>query len=184
MNHGLLAPQFGVGRVDGPDPDRGQHPAAKDVWGTSHPGSGPTVTIKRRRLVEPSAVESTHPPSSAPVKAPKVFKLQVQATQSNLKVERSEPDAEPTPPAATTFRRRRDPSRKPTLVQHIVFEQPKAEPQAAVQLADQHENAAIPKLNSKKLRSALERLDEELRRSARCREAAGALDAHFKRLGF
>lgn len=46
------------------------------------------------------------------------------------------------------------------------------------------EDAASTKVGAKQLRSALERLDEELRRSTRCREAAMAFDSHFKRLGF
>lgn len=182
MNHGLLAPQFGVGRADDNDPDQDAHPAAKGLWSPTAPGSGPTVTIKRRRLVESPAVESERT-STAPAKTSKVFTLQ-NAPMQPRPLERAEAIPALELASAPSARRRRDPLRKPTLVQHIVFEHPKVEPPTADQPAVRPEDAASPKVSAKALRGALEKLDEELRRSTRCREAAMALDAHFKRLGF
>jgi hypothetical protein len=177
MNHGFLAPQFGLGRASTHRAEEGANPTAKAPAPTGG-GNGPTVTFKRRRLLEGPDIRPNEAPV-APVKAPKVFTLQAPAAPARpLEPAAVDAPVQAAPLSAPKVRRRRDPSRAPTLVQHLVFQH--EAPAAAVAEADPPEDRSL----HAKLRPAAVEPDAELRTSTRCREAALALDAHFKRLGF
>lgn len=182
MNHGFLAPQFGLGRSSTQAPEEGAYPTAKSPWGPTAPESGPTVTFKRRRLVEGPDVAQEGAPTT-PAKAPKVFTLQASAPlptppREAERADHTAVDAEP--PSVPKLRRRRDPSRAPTLVQHVVFQpEPPVAAAAGVDPPEHHQVA-----DTKVPRKASMKPDAAPGTATRRRDAAAALDAHFKRLGF
>lgn len=190
MNQVLLAPQFGVGRAKLREPDEPVTPSAANVPAASvfAPSSGgPQVTIKRRRVLEvPKPGSEAEQPAAGAAKAPKVYQVaQLAAVAPVAAAEvREEPLAAPAgpvqeaPPPPPRPRRRRDPSRQPMLVQHLVFEPPPAPADLMAEVA----HAAVDAMDAKRLREALAVLDAELRRVARCEEASRALDAHLKQL--
>ena len=190
MNQVLLAPQFGVGRAKVREPDETPHSAVRDVPNASlfaPTGKGPQVTIKRRRVLEvPKPGSADELPAASAAKAPKVYQV-AQVAVVAVAEPREEPAVEApaappeTPPAAPKLRRRRDPSRQPTLVQHVVFEPApvQAEPEQAMAAAGLD---ALDTLDARQLREALAVLDAELQRVARCEEASRALDSHLKQL--
>jgi hypothetical protein len=193
MNQVLLAPQFGVGRAKVREPDETPHSAARDVPNTSlfaPTAKGPQVTIKRRRVLEvPKPGSADELPAASTAKAPKVYQVAQVAVLAAAEL-REEPAVEApaalpeTPPAAPKLRRRRDPSRQPTLVQHVVFEPAPvpAEPVEATAAAGLDGLDGLDTLDATRLREALAVLDAELQRVARCEEAFRALDSHLKQL--
>lgn len=200
MNQVLLAPQFGVGRAKLREPDETPQSAARDVPTASvfaPTAGGPQVTIKRRRVLEvPKPGSGDDLPAASTAKAPKVYQVsQVAAVAAVAAAEvREEPPVaaaatlQEAPPAPPKLRRRRDPSRQPTLVQHVVFEPPPvpAAPLAEAALVTHAAHAAdladIDVLDARQLREALAELDAELQRVARCEEAYRSLDAHLTQL--
>ena len=191
MNQVLLAPQFGVGRAKLREPDESSPPVARDVPAASlfaPAAGGPQVIVKRRRVLEvPAPGSGAEQPATGPVKAPKVYKVAQVAAVAPAVDGREEPltaVAAPVPEAAQPTpkpRRRRDPSRQPTLVQHVVFEPApvQAEPEQAMAAAGLD---ALDTLDARQLREALAVLDAELQRVARCEEASRALDSHLTQL--
>lgn len=181
MNHGFLAPQFGLGRSSTQAPDEGAYPTATSPWGPTAPESGPTVTFKRRRLVEGPDVAQEDVPTT-PAKAPKVFTLQAPALpnppRETERADHTAVDAEA--PSVPKLRRRRDPSRAPTLVQHVVFQpEPPVAAVAGVERPEHHQADS-----TKAPRKASIKSDAAPGTATRRRDAAIALDAHFRRLGF
>lgn len=191
MNQVLLAPQFGVGRAKLREPDEPVRSPARDVPAASlfaPPAGGPQVIVKRRRVLEvPKPGSDAEQAATGPVKAPKVYKVAQVAAVAPMVEPREEPLAavpapvQEAPPAAPKLRRRRDPSRQPTLVQHVVFEPApvQAAPAEAIGTADLD---GLDVLDAKQLREALAVLDAELQRVARCEAAARSLDMHLKQL--
>jgi hypothetical protein len=197
MNQVLLAPQFGVGRAKLREPDEPVRSPARDVPAASlfaPPAGGPQVIVKRRRVLEvPKPGSDAEQAATGPVKAPKVYKVAQVAAVAPMADAREEPLAaapvpvQEAPPAAPKLRRRRDPSRQPTLVQHVVFEPApvQAAPAEAIGTADLGGLDVLDGLNvldAKQLREALAVLDAELQRVARCEAAARSLDVHLKQL--
>lgn len=160
MNHGVLAPQFGVMRHASYEAEQAFAPGPA-------PGAvAPTVIVKRRRTFEavaPPGEVATLAASvdnqvdagtaiSEPVKdrGPKVFRLdtsepdpipglQASPTPAEVNTSSDGPSVAvpasvvvPAAPAAVRHRRRRDPLRAPTLVQHLVFDNPSASSGGAV----------------------------------------------------
>lgn len=191
MNHGLLAPQFGLGRIGSPDTAAAEWPSARD--GKPSAGSsatGPTVIFKRRRLLEcPETVFVDAAVSTMPHKAPRVHRLasiactttgeaHVQPTQLACDA----PAERATATASTTLRklrRRRDPTRLPTLLQHIVIERP-AESHSAKSDVEQGDADRVDIMS---VRRCLKQLDAALAEAARAQEAFRALDEHLRALG-
>jgi hypothetical protein len=187
MNQVLLAPQFGVGRAKLHEPDEPASSQARDVPAAPVPApaaGGPQVTIKRRRVLEvPKSGSDVEQPPAGAAKAPKVY--QVAQVMVVAPVAAAEPREEPlvvpaaqvegAPLARPKPRRRRDPMRQPTLLQHVVFEPAPLRAAAATSIG----SAA---LDAKQLREALAVLDAELQRVARCEEAARTLDMHLTQL--
>ena len=196
MTQVLLAPQFGVGRAKVREPDDTPHSAARDVPNTSlfaPTANGPQVIIKRRRVLEvPKPGSADQLPAAGAAKAPKVYKVAQVAVVAAVEL-RQEPAAEApaalpdAPAAAPKQRRRRDPSRQPTLVQHVVFE-PAPVPADRLDSMDPVAPVAaagldgLDTMDARRLREALAALDAELKRVARCEEAYRALDTHLKQL--
>lgn len=121
MKHGLVAPQFGLGSLfeaSGPQPG-------------SLPSAGPTVVVKRRRWLKlsdeaaaPAEAEGDHE------RAPKVYRLESarpSGGEPGPAGAPSGPEIEPEHPGPLR-RRRRDPSMRPQLIRHDVFD---VEPAAA-----------------------------------------------------
>ena len=191
MNQVLLAPQFGVGRAKVREPEETPHSAARDVpnGAVFAPAAGPQVTIKRRRVLEvPKPGSADDPPAASTAKAPKVYQVAQVAVVAAVEAREEPPPVavaaaavQEAPPAAPKLRRRRDPSRQPTLVQHVVFE-PVPVQAAPVPGIDPANLDGLPLLDARCLREALAELDAELQRVARCEEAYRALDAHLTQL--
>jgi hypothetical protein len=160
MTQSLVAPQFGLAADhDAPTKHRAPRTASADAdelasasWlrNLRSTNGGPTVVVKRRRLVahdggsaggEAGASSGAAAPAEA--KAPKVFRVDPPALQApGIEAEASSaaPAAEAQPqPAADPRPRRRNPATAPRLVRHVVFERPAAaaaEPEAPVARAD------------------------------------------------
>ena len=194
MNQVLLAPQFGVGRAKLREPEESSPSSVRDMPAASlfaPAAGGPQVIVKRRRVLEvPKPGSEAGPAATGPVKAPKVYQvtqLAAVAQVAAMAEPREEPlaaaaaPAQEAPPAAPKLRRRRDPSRQPTLVKHVVFEPApvQAAPAEAFGTADLD---GLDVLDAKQLREALAVLDAELQRVARCEAAARSLDVHLKQL--
>lgn len=192
MSHGLLAPQFGLGRIPTPDTDTAQRPASRDglTAAAVFSGTGPTVVVKRRRLpAGPEALFGDAAEPATPLKAPKVYRLAPLAASGA-----GEASGEPTSPASGAsveiatdtgtsalpkLRRRRDATRQPTLLKHVVVERPAPVP--ALERAVGHGDA--DKMDFQAARCALKELDAALLRVARAQEAFRALDEHLRALG-
>ncbi len=193
MNQVLLAPQFGVGRAKLREPDETPRSSAReappDAAAVFAPGAtGPQVTFKRRRVLEvPKQGSADELPAASVAKAPKVYQVSQVVVVAAAEVREEPPvlapavavpeEPEPTP----KLRRRRDPSRQPMLVQHLVFETATESISPVAQAAAALETAG-DKLDSQQLRDALATLDAELQRVARCEEAYRELDQHLKHL--
>jgi hypothetical protein len=192
MSHGLLAPQFGLGRIPTPDSDTAQRPAPRDglTAAAVFSGNGPTVVIKRRRLAAgPEALFGDAAAPAAPHKAPKVYRL-VPLTASDAGEapgQLASPGSGATvdittdagAPALPKLRRRRDSTRQPTLLKHIVVERPAPVP--APERAVAPDDAG--KMDFQAARGALKELDAALLRVARAQQAFRALDEHLRALG-
>lgn len=77
------------------------------------------VVVKRRRALAPAAAQAEPgDPAATPDKAPRVFRLQGHAAAAVP----TAPAAQAAEPGAPLRRRRRDPSRRPGEVRHIVVE--------------------------------------------------------------
>jgi hypothetical protein len=191
MNHGLFAPQFGLGRIASSDTAAAERPAARNGTPSSaSSATGPIVIFKRRRLLEGSGnVLVDAAIASTSHKAPKVYRLtsiaptatdeaHVQPTQlaSDAPAKRATDIASPT---LRKPRGRRDPTRQPTLLQHVVIERPAVSYSA--------EGAAVQgdaeKVDSMTVRGCLKQLDAALGQVARAQEAFRALDEHLRALG-
>jgi hypothetical protein len=197
MDHGFLAPQFGLGRS-----------LSTDL------ASGPTVVVKRRRQLEiPTTGSGQAGPACAPSKVPKVYRLALTTAPQReayeleavadthdagaagrQKVEALEPQQDLRAASGRRRRRRRrDLLRVPTLVQHVVFER-------ARDALDVHEATEIgrpplprdgasitpPMLEAgdpQKWRDALAVLDAELRKAVRAEQAYLALDEALRSVG-
>jgi hypothetical protein len=192
MSHGLLAPQFGLGRIPTPDTETAQRPASRDVLTAAAVFSGPapTVVIKRRRLpAGPETLFGDGAAPATPLKAPKVYRLaplmasgageapgQPTSSASGAAVEIT---ADIGAPAHPKLRRRRDSTRQPTLLKHVVVERPAPVP------PPERTNAQGDgdKIDFQAARGALKELDAALLRVARAQEAFRALDEHLRALG-
>lgn len=192
MSHGLLAPQFGLGRIPTPDTDIAQRPSSRDVLTAAAVFSGPapTVVIKRRRLpADPETLSGDAAAPATPHKAPKVYRLapvvasgageapgQATLPPSDATTEISTDIGVPAPPK---LRRRRDATRQPTLLKHVVVERPAPDrpPEPAVGPGE------ADKIDLRAARGALQELDSALLRVARAQEAFRALDEHLRALG-
>jgi hypothetical protein len=153
--------------------------------------TAPTVIFKRRRLLleSPEKVLLSAAVATTPHKAPKVYRL------TSIPTATDEAHVEPTHSASDTPaerasdiaasptlhkpRRRRDPTRQPTLLQHVVIERP-AESHSAEGAA---EHGGAEKVDSMAVRGCLEQLDAALEQVARTQEAFRALDEHLRALG-
>jgi hypothetical protein len=191
MNHGLFAPQFGLGRISPSDTPAAEGRGARSAMPS--PGSsatGPTVIFKRRRLLEGSetvlddaAIASTHH------KAPKVYRLTSIAPTATTEAEvqstsfasdgPAEGATEVASPVLQKPRRRRDPTRQPTLLRHVVIEPP-AEAYSTESAAEQRDDK---RGDSIAVRGSLKQLDAVLEEVARAQEAFRALDEHLRALG-
>jgi hypothetical protein len=194
MNQVLLAPQFGVGRAKLREPEESSPSSVRDVPAASlfaPAAGGPQVIVKRRRVLEvPKPGSEAEQAATGPVKAPKVYQVAQVAAVAPVAVVadlREEPmpaaaaPVQEAPTATPKLRRRRDPSRQPTLVQHVVFEPAPVQP-AAVEAAGAADLDGLDVLDAKRLSEALAVLDAELERVARCEAAARSLDVHLKQL--
>ena len=188
MNHGLIAPQFGLGGVPRSDLEKAFQPAPSTALGGSDQRQGPTVVIKRRRLVAEAEL-GEGPPAAVPAegKRRKVYRLDQPAATfgSSAPTAIVEAGGKTSGDASAgselskmpPVRRRRDPIRQPTLVRHVVFEtppheRPEVEPSIVVGGASRAEVLA-----------AMEDLRRLLDALVRGRDAYLALDEYLSVLG-
>jgi len=205
MHSGLIAPQFGLGRISksglddeppAPAPRQAAAPAA------AAPG-GPTVILKRRRHVQGAAASAPLEPGQAPMQArpQKVFRLDAQRLvpaaenpppvppEPEFKAEAAAPVASEAVPAAKA-RRRKDPVQQPTLVRHVVFEPPPPAPagspaSALPDTTPESEPQPQPHagVGRTQVLAAMDRLRTTLDGLVRARDAFADLDEHLIGLG-
>jgi hypothetical protein len=178
MKLGLLAPQFGLGRIT---PAARDEPVPAPPTATAPAPAGPTIILKRRRLVEDPRAASNADAGGVPAgaKLPKVHRLDALL-----------PPAPESPPAAAEERsavaplpapkprRRQDPVRHPTLIRHVVYETPP--PQQAP--GDEAAPAAEGGVSGKDVHAAMARLGETLDGLIRAHDAYVELDRHLRKL--
>jgi hypothetical protein len=178
MKLGLLAPQFGLGRIT---PTARDEPAPEVQPAPTPSPAAPTIILKRRRLVEDPRSAANGEAGSVPpeAKQPKVHRLDAlllpvpespaaAADESNVVVPR------PTPKS----RRRKDPVRHPTLIRHVVYETPP--PREAP--GDEAAPAAEGGVSGKEVHAAMARLGETLDGLIRAHDAYADLDRHLRKL--
>jgi hypothetical protein len=190
MNHGLLAPQFGLGRILRADADEPSKPVAQPLREPVSPtASGPTILVKRRRHLAGAEAtgdaQDTHPPPE--VRGQRVYRLDVppQAVSSGDPAPSAQvvqavaaeaaPDVVAQAAARSPSRRPRQVVRKPTLIRHEVFEPSPAshaDGEAARRSADRAE-----------IQVAMQRLGATLDMLVRGHDAYDALDRHLIALG-
>jgi hypothetical protein len=194
MNHGLLAPQFGLGRISQSEVDDPFGKSDRPVLSAAASGSaGPTVTVKRRRhAAGAETMADLQPTQAAPeLRGQRVFRLDVQpmgvssaehASPLPIKGEiRSEEAAKTAPetPPASPVRSRRALVRKPTLIRHEVFE-PVSE---SVSDATEAMKAAAASADKAAVFAAMRQLGLTLDALGRASDAYAALDRHLNALG-
>jgi hypothetical protein len=192
MNHGLLAPQFGLlGR------------SLEDAKPFDTPASAaPTVIVKRRRTLSVVTPTDTGEPAAKvaepAVKEARVFRLDtsspseqptatavapVEHVQATPNTEVSAPQSPAHPPR---LRRRRDPVRKPTLLSHIVYESPGVSdsPLTAADTEstsfDHDARTHEPPVSLKDVEAAMARLNETLASAAVARRISDDLAAFLQ----
>lgn len=102
MNQGLVAPQFGV------------------RW-PADPAPSPTVVVKRRRWSRPAdEAPAAEGGDGDAERAPKVYRVESARPQVDEPAAAAAPEVETAPPPLR--RRRPDPSTRPQLIRHDVFE--------------------------------------------------------------
>jgi hypothetical protein len=190
MNHGLLAPQFGLGRIPRADADEPSKPVAEALREpVSTATSGPTILVKRRRhLVGAEDLgDARNAPAPPEVRGQRVYRLDVQpaavssadaapaAPVEHAVAVGSAPDVVPEAAAPSPSRRPRQLVRKPTLIRHEVFE-PRppshADGEAACRTTERAE-----------IHVAMQRLGATLDALVRGHDAYDALDKHLSALG-
>jgi len=184
MKHGLLAPQYGLSRTTLSEFDApARHLAAVFEAPPADSPSSPKVTIKRRRMVGPTAVASVPVVAPSAPAAPRVYRLESSAAANEQGTPSQDQQAtapEVSPPAAQNPRRQRDAAtRRPRLVSHVVFGQPPERASSPGQLPSDEPAS----LDTKALRAALARLDTALDSVARAQDAFRALDRLLTSLG-
>jgi hypothetical protein len=191
MNHGLLAPQFGLGRIALPDTATTERPSARNGMPSSDSSAtGPTVIFKRRRLLEgaETLVGEASTPSTSP-KTPKVYRLAAAASlaagdAASAQVASLASKAPQTGTSAeqsvtTKLRRRRDPTRQPTLLKHVVVKPPVEPCLSGSPILPSEVGVG----DAQAVRDALKELDAALGRVTRAQETFRALDEHLSALG-
>jgi hypothetical protein len=173
MNHGLLAPQFGIGGIAAeiPDAERATTEIRKPI------DNGPTIVVKKRRLIRTHEASSSS--AEAQAKLPKVYRLELQASGALPLLDAGvalSHVAERPPVSRRT--RRTDPARQPVLVKHVVYERPPLAPAGDRLPADEPQ-----KIGAKALREALRELDAVLAHAVRADQAYRALDELLLDLG-
>ena len=137
MTDGVIAPQFGIFRVFATHQVEDPATVLPVPRRSSPTNEGPTVIVKRRRHIEaPAQQDFDQRTPAAEHKESKVFLLRADRALGQLAVEqRPSPEVPPAEQAASALpaamprmRRRRDPHKAPTLLQHVVFE--RSEPDA------------------------------------------------------
>lgn len=177
MNHTLLAPQFGIGSVVNFTQDGD---VALSIERVQSPlVAGPTVVVKRRRLlIAGEANTDRNANALAPARTPKVYRLDTQAKQATIEAfgdQVTVPQADAISAVRQSRSRRLDPSRRPTLVKHVVYDSP-----PPIEAAPPAES---PSARYGRLRDALRELDEALDRTARAQRAYSQLDDLLTSLG-
>ena len=178
MKPGLLAPQFGLGRVT---PAARDEPAPGPAPAMTTATAAPTIILKRRRLLEDPKAALNGAAGALPpeAKQPKVHRLDALL-----------PPPMESPPAATDERsaavplpapkprRRKDPVRHPTLIRHVVYETPPPKEGPA----DEATPAAGGGVSGKEVHAAMARLDATLDGLIRAHDASAELDRHLRTL--
>lgn len=179
MKPGLLAPQFGLGRITAPSHDE-PAPAAPPA-GARSPAT-PTIILKRRRLVEDPRAAPDGTAGSAPseAKQPKVHRVDalLPPAPESRPAEAEASGAVLAFPAAKP-RRRQDPVRHPTLIRHVVFDTPPPQEDAAGAAAPPATEAGV---SGKDVHAAMARLGDTLDALVRARDAYVDLDRHLRKL--
>ena len=174
MNHGLLAPQFGLVRHVQPD----------ENFAFEQRSQAPTVIVKRRRILEGlTTVQAEVEPSPPVQREPKVYRREtveskVASSSQEGGPEASVSTAEPTAPAVVRRRRSRDPLRAPSQVQHVVFEtRPAQEAVSAAELLSFDMTSAA---EYREVQEALQHLREEVSKLLEGRRAIDSLTRLMK----
>lgn len=199
MNPGLLAPQFGLGRRT--QPAVGESAGSAGLAGPQQivpmgvSQAGPTVVVKRRRLLQTPGGE-LHGECSQPteIRSSKVFRLApseglpLAAGQAGAAIESAVPASPEIAGAASEgaetecasqgqARRRRDRSRDPKLIRHEVFELQALEHQLAAPLEPDAD------ISMAGVVAAMAQLRKTLDAMVQARQAYIALDRHLQALG-
>ena len=178
MKLGLLAPQFGIGRIT---PTAHDEPAPEVQPSTTLNPAGPTIILKRRRLVEDPRSASNGEAGTVPAEAkrPKVHRLDalLPPAPESPPVAAGD-DGSVAPSAGSKPRRRQDPVRHPTLIRHEVYETPPPKEGPG----NEARSAAQGSVSGKELHAAMARLDATLDGLIRAQDASAELDRHLRRL--
>jgi hypothetical protein len=180
MKLGLLAPQFGLGRITQTARDE-PVPAPPPATAPAPAPAGPTIILKRRRLVEDPRAASNADAGSVPAgaKLPKVHRLDaLLPPPPESPPAAAEERSAVAPLPAPKPRRRQDPVRHPTLIRHVVYETPP--PQQAP--GDEAAPAAEGSVSGKDVHAAMARLGETLDGLIRAHDAYVDLDRHLRKL--
>lgn len=179
MKYGFLAPQYGLVRSQFALPD-GSTEAGPGPQAAPAPAIGPKVVVKRRRAIGSADRSVTEASALSPApKAPKVFRLEGRSQAMPASPPSAAADLVTDPPKPDSPRRRRDLSRVPTLVQHVVFEPAPKD----VLRDDAPAPSDDPHIDAKALRRALDVLDAKLLAAAQAQASYRALDELLTRLG-
>lgn len=180
MKLGLLAPQFGLGRIT---PTARDEPAPEVQPAPTPSPAAPTIILKRRRLVEDPRSASNGEAGSVPTEAkqPKVHRLDAllpPAPESPAAAGGADESSVVVPLPTPKPRRRKDPVRHPTLIRHVVYEKPP--PREAP--GDEAAPVAEGGVSGKEVHAAMARLGETLDGLIRAHEAYADLDRHLRNL--
>jgi hypothetical protein len=176
---GLLAPQFGLGQRSSSD-FLSEAPRPRPQLTQS---SGPTVVVKRRRLLEHAAVPSEPEASVVAVKTSKVYQVGKpsseqdadSATAATTQVVEPSADTTPAPKSTRLKRRRRNEAHKPVLLQHLVFEPPPVDRSLFSDL--------VPQAEIDRMQAALVQIRQDLEVASSAQRISSELEQMLARFG-